>query len=189
MNTDKTAATRPRRRAARPFALTVTAAIAAAVLAACGSSSSTSTTTSSPPGGGSSPAPTAASNKAEQFARCMRSHGASNFPDPTAQGSFQLPASLTSSPQFKAADDACKSLAPPGPLHSQAPTTADLNKALKFVHCMRRHGVNMPDPAPQGTFQTKLAASGIDPKSPQFKQALYSCRSLLPPGNGFGTGG
>ena len=31
-------------------------------------------------------------------------------------------------------------------------------------------------------------ASGIDPNSPQFKQALYSCRSLLPPGNGFGTG-
>jgi hypothetical protein len=119
----------------------------------------------------------------------MRSHGAANFPDPTAQGTFQLRASLTASPQFKAADDACKSLAPAGPLRSQAPTTAQLNQALKFVHCMRRHGVNLPDPTPQGSFQNKLTASGIDPNSPQFKQALYGCRSLLPPGNGFGTGG
>jgi hypothetical protein len=53
---------------------------------------------------------------------------------------------------------------------------------------MRKQGVNMSDPNSQGTFQSQLAASGIDPNSPQFKQALYSCRSLLPPGNGFGTG-
>jgi hypothetical protein len=115
----------------------------------------------------------------------MRSHGAPNFPDPTAQGTFQLPTSLTASRQFKAADDACKSLAPAGPLRGQAPTTTQLNKALKFVHCMRKQGVNMPDPGPQGTFQT---SPGFDPSSPQFKQALYGCRSLLPPGNGFGTG-
>jgi hypothetical protein len=187
MNTEKTAATRPRRRAARPFALTA-AAIAAAVLAACGSSSSTSTATSSPSGGGSSPAPTAASNKAERFAQCMLSHGASNFPDPTTQGTFNLPTSLTASPQFRSADAACKSLAPAGELRGQAPTTAELNKALNFVHCMRKAGVNLPDPTPQGVFRVNPATIGIDPNSPQFKHALYSCRSLLPPGNGFGTG-
>jgi hypothetical protein len=165
-----------------------TVALLAAAVTGCGGSSSGSTATTSP-AGGSSPSPAAASNKLEQFAQCMRAHGAASFPDPTSQGTFQLSSSLTASPQFKAADDACKSLAPPGPLHSQAPTTAQLNQALKFVQCMRKRGENLPDPTPQGGFQNKLTASGIDPNSPQFKQALYSCRSLLPPGNGFGTGG
>jgi hypothetical protein len=176
------------RRTTSTLAPTATTLILAAVLAACGSSASSSSTTASPAGGGTSPTPTASSNKLEQFAQCMRSHGAANFPDPTAQGTFQLSTALTASPQFRAADDACKSLAPPGPLKSQAPTTADLNKALKFVHCMRKQGINMADPNPQGLFTSQLAASGIDPNSPQFKQALFSCRSLLPPGNGFGTG-
>jgi hypothetical protein len=187
MNTDKPAATRPRRRAARTVALTAIAAIAAAVITACGSSSSTSTTTPSP-AGGSSPAPTVASNKAEQFAHCMRSHGAPNFPDPTTQGTFNLPTSLTNSPQFSTADAACKSLAPAGTLQGQAPTAAELNKALNFVHCMRKKGINLPDPTAQGVFKINPATTGIDPNAPQFKQALYSCRSLLPPGNGFGTG-
>lgn len=177
-----------RRRLTRRLPVTAIGVLAAVALAACGSSSNSSTATSSPAAGGSSPSPTASSNKLERFAQCMRSHGATNFPDPTAQGTFQLSTSLTASPQFKAADDACKSLAPPGPLRSQAPTTAQLNQALKFVHCMRKQGVNLPDPTTQGSFTSKLTASGIDPKSPQFKQALYSCRSLLPPGNGFGTG-
>lgn len=176
------------RRATSTLVLTAAAVIATAALAACGSSASTSSTASNPGAGGSSPTPTASSNKLEQFAQCMRSHGTASFPDPTAQGTFQLPTSLTASPQFKTADDACKSLAPPGPLKSQAPTSADLNKALNFVHCMRKHGVDMADPNPQGLFTSQLAASGIDPNSPQFKQALYGCRSLLPAGNGFGTG-
>jgi hypothetical protein len=188
MNPDKPAGTRAPRRPTRTFSLIATAAITAALLAACGGSSSSSTTTSGSVGGGSSPSPTAASNKAEQFAQCMRTHGAANFPDPTAQGTFQLPTSLTSSPQFRTADAACKSLAPAGALQGQAPTTAELNKALNFVHCMRNQGVNLPDPTTKGVFKVNPTTIGIDPNSPQFKQALYRCRSLLPPGTGFGTG-
>jgi hypothetical protein len=118
----------------------------------------------------------------------MRDHGASNFPDPTAQSTFNLPTSLTDSPQFETADAACKSLAPAGALQGQAPTTAELNKALNFVHCMRNKGIDLPDPTPQGVFTVNPATIGIDPNSPQFKQALYSCRGLLPSGSGFGTG-
>lgn len=176
------------RRTTKALALASTIAVVAAALSGCGGSSSSSTASSNPAAGGSAATPTASSNKLERFARCMRSHGTPNFPDPTSQGTFNLPTSLTASPQFKAADDACKSLAPAGPLSGQAPTTAQLNQALKFVHCMRKQGVNLPDPTPQGSFKNKLTASGIDPNSPQFKQGLYSCRSLLPPGNGFGTG-
>jgi hypothetical protein len=119
----------------------------------------------------------------------MRSHGLANFPDPTAEGSFNLPANMTSSPQFASADRACRSLAPAGSLSGRAPTTAQLNKTVKFVGCMRKHGEpNFPDPAPNGTFQLSGGVNPINPNAPQFKSAMTACHTLLPPGSGFGTG-
>jgi hypothetical protein len=41
------------------------------------------------------------------FARCMRSHGIINFPDPLPGGGFNIPGN-TNSPQFEAADNACQ---------------------------------------------------------------------------------
>ena len=172
-----------------------TAAAATAVLAlaiaGCGSGSSGTSSSSSTAGGASgSPAQSQTSARLERFAQCMRSHGEPSFPDPTAQGQFILPATLsTGSPQFQAADQACKAYAPAGALSGQPPTPQQLSEALKFVHCMRAHDVNLPDPTPQGSFANKLQAAGIDPNTPQFKAALGSCRTLLPAGNGFGTGG
>jgi hypothetical protein len=117
----------------------------------------------------------------------MRSHGEPNFPDPTPQGKFNLPAGggAASSPQFQAADKACKSLAPAGALSGQAPTSQQLSRTVKFVACMRKNGVpNFPDPTAQGGFQD--GASAIDPSSPQFQAGLRVCRSLLPAGSGIG---
>lgn len=164
------------------------ALVAAAVaVAGCGSSS---------PSAGS-PATTAAGAKAtstgsaklEQFAQCMRAHGVTNFPDPTAEGSFNLPSGMSSSPQFASADQSCKSLAPAGSLSGQAPSTGQLNQTVKFVTCMRKNGEpDFPDPLPNGTFQLNGGHNPIDPNSPQFKTAMTSCHALLPPGSGFGTG-
>lgn len=42
-----------------------------------------------------------------KFARCMRSHGITNFPDPTPGGGFNIPGD-TNSPQFEAAAKACQ---------------------------------------------------------------------------------
>jgi hypothetical protein len=51
-----------------------------------------------------------------KLAECMRSHGVSNFPDPSSSGSLVLPLSLnTQSPSFQAASNACKSLMPMPP--------------------------------------------------------------------------
>jgi hypothetical protein len=53
-----------------------------------------------------------------QFAECMRSHGITDFPDPTENGlnvSISLPAGSTidaSSPQFQSAHQACQALQP-----------------------------------------------------------------------------
>jgi hypothetical protein len=41
------------------------------------------------------------------FARCMRSHGITDFPDPRPGGGFDIPGN-TNSPQFEAADNACR---------------------------------------------------------------------------------
>lgn len=47
-----------------------------------------------------------------RFARCMRAHGVSNFPDPTSQGIALSPSIDPKSPQFEAATQACRKLAP-----------------------------------------------------------------------------
>jgi hypothetical protein len=118
----------------------------------------------------------------------MRAHGEPQFPDPTAQGTFPLAAGIsTNSPQFQAAQRACKAFAPPGPLTGQSVSQSDLSRALKFVSCMRSHGVpSFPDPNAQGKFQ---GGGSLPVNSPQFFAAFKTCRALLPPGSGFGAGG
>jgi hypothetical protein len=119
----------------------------------------------------------------------MRAHGVTTFPDPTAQGTFNLPPGMTGSPQFASADQSCRSLAPPGSLSNQAPTTAQLNQAVKFATCMRKHGESgFPDPSSNGKFQLNGGINPVNPNSPQFKTAMSACHALLPPGSGFGTG-
>jgi hypothetical protein len=49
-----------------------------------------------------------------KYAKCMRAHGIKNFPDPTSEGLTLSPGNALdpSSPQFQAADKACRSLMP-----------------------------------------------------------------------------
>lgn len=176
-----------RARGPGPLMAGVAAALLAAAVTGCGDSASSSSSAAIGAGAGS--AQSTGSARLVQFAQCMRSHGLANFPDPTAQGTFSLPAGMTSSPQFASANRACRSLAPAGSLSGQAPTTQQLNQSVKFVKCMRKHGeLNFPDPAPNGTFQLQGGVNPIDPNAPQFKSAMSACHTLLPPGSGFGTG-
>ena len=50
--------------------------------------------------------------KVLQFARCMRSHGMPDFPDPDGTG-LRVDPSMTRLPQYQTAYQACKSLLPP----------------------------------------------------------------------------
>jgi hypothetical protein len=117
----------------------------------------------------------------------MRAHGVPSFPDPV-NGHLDLTVTKggpldPSSPAYKSAAQACKSLAPAG-LGGSAPSTQTQSATLNFVSCMRSHGVpNFPDPQPNGA----LRITGIDPNSPTFKSALQTCRKLLP-GGGTGLG-
>jgi len=133
----------------------------------------------------------AASADASAFAmaRCMRSHGVTNFPDPTkASGGAgfsisAIPGSSTltvdgttfEGPAFESAVKACKlfggGTAPP-PI-----TASQKRKAVAFAECIRKHGVpGFPDPTfPAGGGIAQSSGPKINRNSPAFQRAVAVC--------------
>jgi hypothetical protein len=156
-------------------------------LAACGSSrpNTGGATTSQ----GNSAADQA---KALAFSRCMRSHGVTNFPDPSG-GKFGLQVQQTpnstsvngvevNGPAFRSAMTACRSYLPNGGHPTAAQTAKAKAQALAMSRCMRSHGVpNFPDPQfpSGGGAGIRLNGSGINPNSPAFQAAQKACGSLF----------
>jgi hypothetical protein len=143
-------------------------------------STETTTTGSESPDSSSSADPAA-------YSACMRKNGVPKFPDPDSEGRLRLKAGPGTgidpeSAQFKAAAKACQKLAPKAP--SPAQQAADRERMLEFSACMRKHGVpRFPDPTfnPDGSGGLKIGKdSGVDPNSPQFKEAEKACQKLLP---------
>jgi hypothetical protein len=173
-------------RARRPA--TVLAVLAAVVMlaVACGGGSKgpgvASAGSNTPTSGGSSSSGSPRQS-AVAYARCMRLHGVPDFPDPDSQGHFNAPPNLNASPQFQAAQQACKDLLP----NSGGMTTGGHLSAqqqaqmLNYAKCMRAHGVqNFPDPTSTGL----TLPDSVDPHSPQFQAADHACHSLLPNSGG-----
>jgi hypothetical protein len=164
------------------------------------------TTTAGTSAAASSKAPPSQSQLEQEalaYARCMRSHGLPNFPDPTAGGGFMFSAGSgvdPTSPAFKAAESKCRKyqasmggLAPGTQTH---PTAAWLGQMVKAAQCMRRHGVSsFPDPLtqiPSDPFPKGGAGiisdidgavfvfpSSIGVQSPQFVRAATACHFPL----------
>ncbi len=116
----------------------------------------------------------------------MRSHGVPSFPDPTG-GKLLIKATPGSglnpnSPAFQSASQACKKLQPSG-LGAPAVNSHLKAQALKFVNCLRSHGVpSFPDPTFSGGMFALHLPAGTDPNSPQFQSAQRACQSLSPIG-------
>jgi hypothetical protein len=161
---------------------------AALGLAACGSSQPNaggSTSTQNDPAGAA---------KALAFAKCMRSHGVSNFPDPTG-GELRLQVQKTpnstsvngvevNGPAFQSAMQACHSDLPNGGHPSAAQTAQMKHDALAMSRCMRSHGVpNFPDPqfqsGPNGGVGIRIGGTGINPNSPAFQAAQKACGQIF----------
>jgi hypothetical protein len=164
----------------RTTAQSITSRVVAAIVlaggaAGCGSSSPANTTTNSAKG------PAAA---AFAFSDCMRKNGVSNFPDPQVSttpggGSVRIravaPAGRT--PQFKAAQQACRHLLP-GPQNTiPAEQHARAQALLAFARCLRSHGIaNFPDPNGQGQLTSAtINAAGVDLHAPGFLTAAKAC--------------
>jgi hypothetical protein len=130
------------------------------------------TATTKPGGGDSTQADLA-------YARCMRQHGI-NLPDPKVDTSgrteWQLPPGVgPEDPKFKAAQQACKRYRPNGG-QAQRPSRQQQQEMLAFARCMRQHGINFPDPKPDGGVDMR----GIDIDDPKFKAAERACPQFRP---------
>jgi hypothetical protein len=135
------------------------------------------------PSGGAAARSSGIAAKFEAFAKCMRSHGISDFPDPTTGPDGSVGIALNggrgsdldpNNPRFKAANQACQTLAPaahPAP----APSAQKIAAEVKWARCMRSHGLpSFPDPNGQGAFDS----SEFDESTPAFQSASKACRSL-----------
>lgn len=147
-------------------------------------------------GGGSARSTTAATTTqtgAVAFARCMREHGLSNWPDPTSNGVFdksKLEQLGYSAGRVRAiVQRACGHLLPNG--GGGRPETAQQTRtrvadALAFARCMRARGFpGFPDPTNQGELSPEMVtAAGIDLHQPQLLTAGLAC---VPVTHGFLT--
>jgi hypothetical protein len=113
------------------------------------------------------------------YSKCMREHGITDFPDPQPGGGIAIQAGPGSdldpdNPQFKAADEACKSLLPTPSKEDQQREFANM---LRYAQCMREHGIaDFPDPKPgEGISISADQGSDLDPNNPQFQAANRAC--------------
>jgi hypothetical protein len=125
----------------------------------------------------------------EKYVTCMRTHGVADFPDPqvqVGQGNVRVrlvvPAGLASSPRFKTAQAACRSMLPAGP-EQQHFTTQQQADYLKAAACMRAQGiVGFPDPLFTGGNVSFPLPAGMNANSSQFEAAREICQKLIPAG-------
>jgi hypothetical protein len=185
----------------RPSQLWAAAAVVLAVtVAACSSGSksptipsvgSGPTTTAAPvgdPSGGATPLA-----EGLTYARCMRSHGVSNFPDPVATPSggygFRMPLGPNrinpQSPAYVAAGEACKSLLPQWWSSGPQLSPAQQQAWLYWAKCIRSHGApDFPDPKFSGSHVQVSGGGGSS--SPQVQSAMDACKSQMPSAGGLG---
>jgi len=141
------------------------------------------------PAGGSASAGQTQLAKAVAYARCMRSHGVPNWPDPvrTPHGDYGF---LTRgidprSAAFRRAQQACNALSPDGWSTGPQLSLAQQQAWLSWARCMRSHGVpNFPDPTFPGGGAVEL--SHPPSSSPQLQSAIDACKSQMPSAGGLG---
>jgi hypothetical protein len=119
------------------------------------------------------------------FARCMREHGI-DMPDPQFSGNRIAqefkggPGSKgPDDPAFKAAQQACNKYLPNGGQPTK-PDPQEQQQLLAFARCMRQHGIDMPDPDPNGGGQVIGKNATVRPDDPKFKAADQACQQYLP---------
>jgi hypothetical protein len=166
----------------RVHACTTLAVVGATwLLCACGSS-----TPPSPAGASGGPL--------LKLAQCMRAHGVSNFPDPSAAGGLTIPNAInTASPAFRTAQHACAGLAGGGGgAGGQQAAAGRRSQLLAVARCMRSHGVpSFADPTsspPPPSSGNVIGGSGWflalgtrqERQSPAYRRAAAACGAGFP---------
>jgi hypothetical protein len=117
-----------------------------------------------------------------EFSSCMRSHGVSNFPDPSPGGGFQIgPIGINQqSPAFRSAQQSCEKLLGGG----GTPQPFSESEKLSIIatsKCMRAHGVpDYPDPTLSATMPRVVLSlpATVNPQSPAFLKAAKACKGV-----------
>jgi hypothetical protein len=162
----------PRPPGARPVALAAALA-GTALLAACSGS------------GAPASANETAYQKAVAFSVCMRAHGEPGFPDPQPNGNLLIDGKKDhlNGALMNSANKACQHLMPkikPMTAAQQQKLTA---QALKFVACMRAHGLpTFADPKISAQGIEMQIPSGVAPNSAVLRNAQQACQHLMPGG-------
>ena len=170
----------------KKLALILTSAL---LVAACGGSSHNDSSSGSSRNGAK------AYSQALAFSKCMREHGVSNFPDPTASGrgitlSIGGAGVNPGSPAFHAAQQSCHDLLPFGGPSSGHASAQEMTHLRQVSECMRAHGISgFPDPTTSAppdpsAYSAVLGQNGaflaipnsINPQSPAFEQAASACK-------------
>jgi hypothetical protein len=134
-----------------------------------------------------------------KYAQCMRQHGI-DMPDPKFSGNGAVeigppPGSSDGgdgtptgpSPGFDAADKACRHFVDDVVNSSDAPKVSPQEQeklkeaALAFAQCMRKHGIDMPDPTFSGGGRVEQRLGG-NPNQADFQAAQKACQKLMPIG-------
>jgi hypothetical protein len=172
----------------RIIPLTAALGAVALLVAACGGASPTTTTS-----GAQRQGPGDIATSAYKYSACMREHGVANFPDPKVThtgGGTQVAIKAigpASSPQYNAAQQACRGILPQPSAADQAQQAADQRRhaqdLVSFARCLRSHGITrFPDPNSQGELSLQqVQADGIDLQGPSFRTAALAC---VPASNG-----
>jgi hypothetical protein len=154
------------------------ALLLAPIAAGCGSKSPSGT------GGPSAQGQNNDVTAAYAYARCMRSHGVPNFPDPKVNVSpghasvgFAVNPSETGSPKFTSAQKTCSKILPAPSGDNKTERRAQARSLLAFARCLRAKGIHdFPDPNAQGQLPLPtVVAAGVDIHSRQFLEAATSC--------------
>ena len=127
-----------------------------------------------------------------KHAECMRREGI-DVPDPKpGQGGLILAAPGSSDPgATRRAGGKCdkylKDVPPPN--LSEGQKTAMRDGALRHARCMRKQGIDFPDPRFDGKGGiTVNLGEDLDPTDPRMRRAEQECRKLLPKPPGGGPG-
>jgi hypothetical protein len=156
---------------ARTSVLAAALAVTALLAAACG--------------GSGAPASAQQTNyqKALAFSQCMRAHGEPGFPDPQPNGGFEINGKKNhiDGTLMNSASKACQHLMPKAPPLTAAQQRKLTAQALRFVACMRAHGLpTFPDPQVNSGGIGLQLPKGASPNSPVFQAAQQACKKLMP---------
>ena len=131
------------------------------------------------------PMPSAQGTGALAFARCMRAHGLTGWPDPDGSGHFDKSKirQLYSDSQIRSVQDKFCAQLLPATSADQTISPQEQQDYLAAAACMRSHGISgFPDPTfSDGHVSTNIPPS-IDTNSAQFVQAAQICTKLIPAG-------